>query len=137
MVCIYCSADTQVVNSRLQKKSNSTWRRRRCRSCGAVFTSQERAAYDQSLAVQKSTSHITSFVRDLLFLSIYDACRHRVDATRDATALTETILGMLLREYANAGLIKRDDIVATASTVLRRFDPVACVHYLAFHPLGA
>lgn len=137
MVCVYCGKATQVVNSRLQKKGNSIWRRRRCRTCGAIFTSQERAAYNQSLAIQKDVSHIIPFERDFLFLSIYDACRHRAQSAADAAALTETVITTLLRSYAEQGLIRRDDVVLTASTVLKRFDTVACVQYLALHPLPA
>jgi len=135
MVCIYCGGATQVANSRLQKKSNNIWRRRRCLTCSAIFTSQERASYSQSLALQTGTSHIVPFERDLLFLSVHDACRHRPHPAADAAALTETAIAALLRNSVSQGLIKRDDVVITTSTVLKRFDTIACVQYLAVHAL--
>ena len=135
MVCIYCDSRTHVVNSRPKKRSNSIWRRRVCVICEAVFTSSEQVAYDSLLVVQSTASHIVPFQRDLLFLSIYDACRHRKTATADATALTDTVLGTLLSLGKNQGILKRNDIVQTANRVLGNFDKAACVHYLAFHPL--
>ncbi len=71
----------------------------------------------------------------MLFLSIYDACRHRKTAISDATALADTVLGKLLPAYVSRGVIQRTDIVGVTSEVLKRFDAVAQVHYLAFHPL--
>jgi len=132
MVCIYCGSKTEVTNSRLQKKLNRVWRRRRCRICDAVFTSQEQVIYDGAFAVRLSTSHIMPLSRDTLYLSVYDACRHRADAVTEATALTDTILSSLVL-LAKDGLLRREDIIATCSTVLKRFDTAAAVHYAAFH----
>lgn len=41
MICIKCSSDTKVTNSRPHKKTPSVWRRRECKACGAVFTTSE------------------------------------------------------------------------------------------------
>jgi transcriptional regulator NrdR family protein len=135
MVCIYCRGDTQVTNSRLQKKANSVWRRRRCLKCGAMFSSVEQSRYEQSFMVAQDQSHLVAFERDRLFLDMYEACRHRKTALRDAAALTDTILGKLLAEYTSTGTIERRDIVAVANGVLQHFDAAAHVHYGAFHPL--
>ena len=135
MVCIYCGNDTRVTNSRLQRRSNTVWRRRLCAKCGAVFTSLERVAYDQSLGVVDGTSHIMPFTRDILYLSIYESCRHRETAIVDATALTDTILGKLVPDKVTDGLLRRTDLVRVATDTLRRFDRAALVHYQAFHPL--
>lgn len=132
MVCIYCGNDTDVINTRLQKKTNRVWRRRRCRHCHAVFTSQEQVVYDGSFVVRNAMSHIMPFSRDLLYLSIYDACKHRPGAASDATALTDTILSRLV-PLAKDGVIDRQDITASCLTVLKHFDTVAAVHYKAFH----
>jgi len=135
MVCVYCSSSTNVTNSRLQKRTNSVWRRRRCTDCDAIFTTTESVAYEGSLGVLDATSHIIPFDRDLLFLSIYESCRHRLHAPADATALSGTIIAKLHRSQDEPGVIARDTIVIVASETLKAFDPVACVHYLAFHPL--
>lgn len=134
MVCIYCGNKTEVTNSRLQRKTNTVWRRRRCTVCHAVFTSSEHIDYNRSIAIKYDTSHITPFDRDLLFLNIYDACKHRKTGVADASALTETILGKLLKLDANDGVIPRDTLVSIVSETLNRFDKAASVHYLAYHP---
>ena len=72
--------------------------------------------------VQSSTSHITPFQRDKLFLDIYDACRHRSNAISDATALTDTVLSKLLALRASQGLIQRDTLVKITDSVLKQFD---------------
>lgn len=82
-----------------------------------------------------TTSHITAFDRDTLYLSIYESCRHRQCAITDATALTNTIIAKLYRAQDEPGVIYRDTIVTIVSVTLEAFDPIACVHYLAFHKL--
>lgn len=135
MVCTYCGHDTKVTNSRSQKKSNGTWRRRRCLSCGAVFSSLERIDYETSLAIRDRTSHIIPFNRDQLFVSIYDACRHRATAVQDAGALTDTVVRKLIATSIADGVIDRESVVAHTHTTLRAFDMAAGVQYIAFHPL--
>src|SRR6185369_12958000 len=92
MVCIYCGGKTAVVNSRSQKKANQTWRRRQCLDCQAVFTSVEAVDLPTSLLFKKDAKHSEPFQRDKLFISVYEACGHRKDALRAATALTGTAL---------------------------------------------
>ena len=132
MVCIYCGAPTQVVNSRLQKRANHIWRRRKCIACGAVFTSEEHAALHSSLMVETSTKKLVPFSRDHLFASIHDSCRHRPTAISDATALTQTIIAELTRAQAG-GIVNIRDISGTAHTVLQRFDAAAATMYAAYH----
>jgi transcriptional repressor NrdR len=131
MVCIYCSGNTQVINSRLQKRANSVWRRRKCLSCQAVFTTSEVAQYDGSWRVQ-SGKQLTAFSRDKLLLSIYESVRHRPEALQDASALTETIIGKL-RHTASGGLLTIKDIILAVQATLNNFDEAASVHYRAFH----
>lgn len=136
MVCLYCSNKTQVTNSRLQKRSNEVWRRRQCAACGAIFSSLERAVYDSIFAVQVDASRIIPFSRDTLFLSIYDACRHRPEAISDAAALTDTVLGKLVAmTRGTAGALMRETITTITADTLQRFDSAAHVHYRAYHPL--
>jgi len=132
MVCIYCEKDTSVINSRPQKRTNSVWRRRCCEACDAVFTTTEQVGYEQSLSVEQPESHIVPFARDQLFLSIYEACRHRPTAISDATALTATVITRLLSNHTN-GTIPRSAIVAAAVETLTNFDHAAATAYQAFH----
>jgi transcriptional regulator NrdR family protein len=133
MVCIYCSSPTQVTNSRLQKRLNQVWRRRHCTSCGSNFTTHEAVEYGSAIVVQYSPRLLKPFSRDLLFISVYESCKHRSDALADATALTQTIIGQLL-PHVRKGIIDRDIIATVSATVLERFDKTAATMYGAFHP---
>jgi transcriptional regulator NrdR family protein len=85
------------------------------------------------LAVQSPSGQYSSFLRDKLFLSIYKSCEHRKDATTDARALTDTIIGKLLKTTENGKLSSRE-IIHTTSEALKHFDYAAMTHYRAFHP---
>lgn len=134
MVCIYCSAPTQVINSRLQKRLNQVWRRRRCTKCHNVFTTHEILSYEGALAVRDARGKLSPFLRDRLLVSLHTSCAHRPTALSDAIALTNTILARL-RILQQQGAIESTQISQTASEVLKRFDNAAYVHYQAFHPL--
>lgn len=134
MVCIYCGSDTQVTNSRHQKRANQVWRRRKCLNCGALFSTTEGADTSQALSVQKKNG-LEPFSRDMLLLSVYDSLRHRKTALQDATALTSTIISALTPLADNA-VIERDVIVTITTTVLGRFDKPAAISYSAFHPVA-
>lgn len=133
MVCIYCSQDTQVINSRLQKRSNQVWRRRKCLKCGAVFSTHEHAVYEAAWRVKGPQGALVPFMREKLFLSLYKSCEHRKTATDDAAALTDTVISGLAKQ-ARVGIIESGSIAHEAITTLKRFDTPAAVHYKAFHP---
>ncbi len=136
MVCIYCGHETRVTNSRPQKRLSGTWRRHLCKQCGAIFTSLERADYQASWRYEDAESHIVPFDRDTLLVSVYEACKHRPDAVRDATALAETIIGKLLQDKGQRGLITRAWLIEVATQTLHAFDTVAGVYYAAYHRAG-
>ena len=131
MVCMYCASSTQVINSRLQKRSNSVWRRRKCTQCHAVFTSQEVAQYESAWRVQ-SAGGLQPFSRDKLLLSIYESVRHRLGALSDASALTDTVMNTL-RTSGSTGLFEPNHITVAVHTVLSNFDDLAAAHYRAHH----
>jgi transcriptional repressor NrdR len=133
MVCIYCGSETQVTNSRHQKRANQVWRRRKCVNCGAIFSTLEGVNTSQALSVQKKNG-LEPFSRDTLLITVYDSLRHRKTALQDATALTSTIISTLTPLADNA-VIDRDVIVTVTITILQRFDKPAATHYQAFHPL--
>jgi transcriptional repressor NrdR len=133
MVCIYCSGETKVTNSRPQRRANQVWRRRQCLSCDNVFTTLEAVDLTTSLLIHRNALY-EPFQREKLLLSVYDSLRHRKDAVEAATALTNTIVGNLLKDIDNATVL-RAKIVATTADVLKKFDNAAYVQYLAFHPL--
>lgn len=132
MVCIQCSGETRVFNSRLKKRLNKVWRRRECRECGLVFTSLEEVDYTTSLAVRNADGGLQPFSRDKLLLSLYKSLQHRRTALTDASALADTVIARLLSQTQHSA-INDQSIIATAYLVLARFDPAASVHYQAFH----
>lgn len=129
---MYCGQKTQVVNTRHQKRRNSTWRRRECTSivCKAVFTSIENADLASTLVVMKRSGHLEPFQRDILLLSIYDSLRHRKTAITDASDLTDTIIQQTTGKQATT--ISTELLSQTAYTVLLKFDHAAAVHYQAY-----
>lgn len=131
MVCIYCSANTQVINSRPQKRSNQIWRRRQCTACTNVFTTEESVAYGLAWLVE-SKHGLQPFSRDKLFISLHRSLQHRPSATADAGALSETIIKKLLNQVVK-GRINSRIISQAAQVTLNRFDNAASVHYQAFH----
>lgn len=135
MVCIYCGAPTQVINSRVQRRLNNIWRRRKCKVCAAIFTTEERAALHASLMVALPAGRLAPFSRDYLFTSVHDSCRHRPSAIDDATSLTQTIITSLVRAQHN-GIVTLEDIARATHALLQRFDPAAATVYAAYHPLA-
>jgi transcriptional repressor NrdR len=132
MVCTYCGGKTEVVNSRHQKRANQVWRRRHCLNCSATFSTHEQATYDTVWRVQTRNATLEPFHKQKLFIELYKACEHRPTALDDATALTDTIVG-LLRKHATHGLLESNDIALTSHEVLRHFDKAAAVYYEARH----
>lgn len=135
MVCPYCRSNSQVTNSRLQRRANQVWRRRRCVSCGNIFTTQENIDLQGALRLRKGARELAPVQRDRLFISIYESCKHRANAVSDASALTHTILSNLTKLPLKDGLLTRNDIVTETHKVLQRFDAAAATMYLAYHPL--
>ena len=138
MVCIYCGNKTTVTNSRKTVRLNTTWRRRKCTICQALFTSFEGIDLAQSIVVSRSDSPhaVSPFTRDRLFMSIYESCKHRPDALSEASALTDTIIGKIValipKQHAR-GVVVRDTIITESLAVLERFDTVAATYYRAYH----
>src|SRR5487761_1472634 len=126
MVCLYCKAPTQVINSRRQKQLNQVWRRRQCTACGAVFTSHETFDFSGSLALQTSDGKLLPFKKEKLFLSILKNCQHRQSALDDAIALTETVMSKLIRA-TSGGAVAAETVATLAHDVLRHFDQAAAV----------
>lgn len=151
MVCIYCQGNLAVSNSRPQKSRNQTWRRRPCKTCGAVFTSTEAIDLSQALTVstqpigprrpatQSSAAgksvlpDLQPFDRDRLFVSLHASLQHRPSAISDARGLCETITAHITGSAQN-GRIDSRTIAQTALNTLQRFDAAAATHYAAFHP---
>lgn len=131
MNCPYCGHETQVTNSRPQKRLNQIWRRRKCLNCKSIFTTNESLEANLALRVLKD-DELLPFNRDVLFLSIYESCKHRPKAIEEAHSLTNTIISKLTPQ-ANKAVIDRAQIINTAQKVLKNFDKAAFIHYGAYH----
>ena len=131
MVCIYCGRKTQVTNSRHLVRNNTVWRRRHCMTCSAIFTSREAPELATSLMVDNGKS-LHPFMKEKLFISVYESCKHRKLATEDAAALTETVLTRIQRQLTAAGVISLSDIRKAAHKTLSDFDPAAATYYTAY-----
>lgn len=83
--------------------------------------------------IQRPDGKLEAFSRDKLYVSIYEACRHRDTAARDATALSLVVVGDLLKLIKN-GQLARDELTSTTHRALKRFDTAAATYYAAYHP---
>lgn len=130
MVCPYCKKDSHVTNSRLQKRSNSVWRRRACGSCGAIWTSLERIEYATIWRVRKD-GHLLEFRPETLLISLYEALKHKKTADIDAKYIYDTVIAKLAAK--NTPELPAELITRTAHDILRRYDKVAASLYLVTH----
>lgn len=128
MVCTYCQSKTSIINSRLQKKLNNVWRRHQCISCHAVFTTIESTDFSKSIQVKYPSGIIKPFLRDKLFISILGSLSHRKNALEDATALTDTVLSLVIPQNSK-GIVKKYQIVDVVSQTLQKFDQPAATYY--------
>jgi len=135
MVCIYCGSETEVTNSRAKARTPSVWRRRSCKECVAQFTTTELPDYEKSLLVAGlNNKKFYPFSRDKLFLSLYKSLGHRQDALNSSSALTSTVIGVLLnKKYVVNGAISTQSVAKVAHEALKRFDPLAATSYKAYH----
>ncbi len=133
MVCIYCGSETQVINSRPQKRVNQIWRRRKCQQCSNIMTSHEVFDLSASVLVEYNNKTLQPFHRDLLFVSIYESCKHRPNTLVEVSSLTQTIVAELLQGRLRDSKVTRSAIIETAAKVLQRFDASAAAIYQAYH----
>ena len=134
MNCIYCGGDTQVVNSRPQKRLNHVWRRRKCMVCEAVMTTHEAPAYEDAWRVKSMHAGLKPFNRNKLLLSLHKSVAHRPTALSDAEGLLDTIITKLQPKTVQ-GVLNSADIIEISLLVLSNFDKPAATSYAAFHPI--
>jgi transcriptional regulator NrdR family protein len=132
MVCIYCGGKTEIFNSRHLSRINGTWRRRRCLKCGAIITTTEETDYSKQWVVEGKNKRFKPFLRDKLYLSVFNNLGHRKTATIDAIAITVTVISKLGKKSKD-GKLSKEDIIDTTYSTLARFDKPASVQYKAYH----
>ncbi len=130
MNCPYCNIDSRVVNSRLQKRSNSVWRRRHCSNCGAIWTTIESMKGSVTFKVLKNED-LVDFRPEILLISLYECLKHRKHPPQDAQYVFETVLGNLGRTRQST---YTNFLIATeCHRVLKRYDKLASDLYKAMH----
>lgn len=132
MVCVYCHEKLGVINSRIQKKQNNVWRRRRCPNCGALFTTSESIDLSKVLMIKRPNSQLEPFSREKLLSSIYESCKHRKTPEKDAESLTATIITKVFATNSDA-TIEINSIKELVTEVLTNFDKASASHYKAYH----
>lgn len=132
MVCIYCGSKTSVYNSRPASRVNQIWRRRKCLSCGGIFSTREAADYNAGWSVKNNQHQIEPFIKEKLFVSLLKSLEHRPRAIQEASSLTDTITNKL-RVHLKDGILHSQIIIQVSEVALARFDKQACMHYQALH----
>jgi len=80
---------------------------------------------------------LAPFKRDLLFLSLYESCKHQPQALAKTTSLTEQIISKLVARQPQSAMVTREALVQLCQQVLDNFDSTAAAVYQAYHPLPA
>lgn len=130
MKCPYCRyEDTEVFNSRATKFQTQIWRRRKCLSCGASFTTYE--APDLSfLRVIKKTGKKQRYSRAKLFAGIYGAFLSIPSKETTVDAVTETIESKLLDTRKKE--LTSTEVATIVLSTLKHFNTAAFVRFLAY-----
>ncbi len=132
MVCAYCGQPTQVINSRAQKRNNQVWRRRRCKTCKALFTTHEALDLTSALFVDVGGLH-KPFMGDLLYTELLLALQDQKNCYETARDAQHTIIRRL-RKLPSFPFVKPRQISQESAKVLKRLNQRAYLRYLAEHP---
>ena len=134
MICIKCSSDTRVTNSRPHKKTPSVWRRRQCTACGTVFTTTEVVADDSYSFGVKGPEETESFSLPRLMLSIVRSLEHRSgNVADDAYWLAHTVAQNI--QATATDTITSQALAEATWEVVSHFDASAGIGYGARHQL--
>ena len=136
MICIKCSADTKVTNSRPHKKTPSVWRRRECKACGTVFTTSEVVADSTYQFIVTSADEATAdFSLPRLMLSIVPALAHRqTGAVADESYWLAQTVAQTVQATAT-DTVTTDALAEETYGALSYFDATAGLQYGARHGL--
>lgn len=136
MICIKCSADTKVINSRPHKKTPSVWRRRECKACGAVFTTSEVISdHSYQFRIKNASGGLSAFSLPRLLLSIIPALHHRdVSSVADESYwLAQTVAESI--QATATDVIPSHVLAAEVYRTLSHYDATAGIQYGARHGL--
>lgn len=131
MICPFCSKETEVINSRPQKRTNGVWRRRHCYGCNRLFTTVEKADLEASVRVQKRSGVLEPLSEAKLMISLYRALEHHENAPDMALELSQAVINSVLK-YATEPIVPSSAIAHHIIIVLKRFDAAAAIRYKSF-----
>ncbi|HVO86377.1 MAG TPA: hypothetical protein VMT23_01430 [Candidatus Binatia bacterium] len=132
MVCLYCGSETQVINSRRQKRNNQVWRRRRCQECSALFTTHEAADLTGVIRV-RSNGTLRPYDNNILFTEVLLSLQDRKKCYEEAREITNTVTQKLLLA-PDFPLVDTSYISRTAGKVLKSFSKRAWQRFVLEHP---
>jgi transcriptional repressor NrdR len=131
MRCIYCaSADSKVVDSRVNEGSNSIRRRRECLGCSKRFTSYE-TVETVPLLVVKSDGTRQPFDAIKIKGGIIKACEKRPVTSAQIERMIENIEKQLLGSLEQE--VKSKAIGDMVMTELKKVDEIAYVRFAAVY----
>ena len=136
MICIKCSNDTRVTNSRPHKKTPSVWRRRECKACGTVFTTSEVVADNTyQFTVNDPSGKTNDFSLPRLMLSVVPSLSHRDTHTiaDECSGLAQTVAQAI--QATATDTISTEALAEETYTTLSFFDATAGLQYGARHGL--
>lgn len=136
MICIVCSNNTKVTNSRPHKKTPSVWRRRECIACATTFTTHEVVAdNDYSLTVIDHQNKKSAYSLPRLMMSIAATLGHRPlpPSADEAYWLAQTVTEQI--QASATDRVNTSAIAALAYDAVSRFDATAGLQYGARHGL--
>ena len=106
------------------------WRRRKCTACSAIWTSLERPEASTVWRVQQN-GHLLSFSYETLYISLYEALKHKKTAVQDAKHLTDTVMQKLTAN--KKAILSTELITQTTYDILRRYNKLAAELYKTTH----
>lgn len=132
MKCPICrETNNEVYNTRTTRFGTQTWRRRRCLSCDASFTTYEQPDL-KFLKILGDTSKKTApYSRATLFSSVYGAFSGSSVKPSVIDAVTDNIEAKLLDLQDHT--ITTEQITDIVLSTLKHFDSAAFLRYLSDH----
>lgn len=132
MVCPFCTSETKIYNSRGTHGKTQTWRRHRCKQCQTSFTTREKIDWNGSVSVKTvAEASTTPYDRDRLFTSLLRASDGITLPPGTLSSLCDTIEYQLQKQhFFQSDSSSANDIISTATSVLRRFNPNLALQYV-------
>jgi transcriptional repressor NrdR len=125
MKCIFCGAETKVVDKRT---TDVTRRRRECLKCEKRFTTYERP--ELTLMVVKKDGRREQYSRDKLLAGVMKACEKRPIAQEKITATVDALENELRKTGSEVGSRKIGELVMKH---LKRMDKVAYIRFASVY----